>query len=116
MDERGTHAGSDEVDDQDPAVPTGFCCVQKSIEIGAVVYVDMELGYRINDNWRVVLGGINVFDEFIDRAVSGTPSGCISCNSDEFANRESVGLQYPRRAAANYEGGAWYLKGTYSFD
>ncbi len=115
-DERGTHAGSPEDDGGDPALPTGFCCVQKSIEIGAVVYVDLELGYRINDNWRVVLGGINVFDEFIDRAISGTPSGCISCNSDEWANRESVGLQYPRRGAANYEGGAWYLKGTYSFD
>ncbi len=31
------------------------------------------------------------------------------------ANRLSVGLEYPRRSAANYEGGAWYLRGTYSF-
>jgi len=27
----------------------------------------------------------------------------------------SVGLQYPRRTAANYEGGSWYLRANYSF-
>ena len=32
------------------------------------------------------------------------------------ANRLSVGLEYPRRSAANYEGGMWYLRGTYSFE
>ena len=31
------------------------------------------------------------------------------------ANRLSVGLQYPRRTVANYEGGSWYLKGIYNW-
>lgn len=74
-----------------------------SAEIGSTIYVDLELGYQINDNFRVALGGTNVFDEFIDEI--GAPN----------ANRLSVGLQYPRRSAANYEGGSWYLKGIYSW-
>ena len=45
-----------------------------------------------------------IFDEFIDEI--GPPN----------ANRLSVGLQYPRRTVANYEGGSWYLKGIYSWD
>ena len=73
-------------------------------EIGATVYVDVDLGYQINDNFRVNLGAINVFDEFVDKV--GPP----------FANRLSVGLEYPRRSAANYEGGSWYLRGTFSFE
>jgi iron complex outermembrane receptor protein len=27
----------------------------------------------------------------------------------------SVGLQYPRRTAANYEGGSWYVRAQYDF-
>ena len=73
-------------------------------EIGATVYVDVDLGYQINDSFRVNVGAINVFDEFVDKV--GPP----------FANRLSVGLEYPRRSAANYEGGSWYVKGTYLFE
>ena len=29
--------------------------------------------------------------------------------------RLSVGLQYPRRTVANYEGGSWYLRTSYNF-
>ena len=43
------------------------------------------------------------FDEYVDEI--GAPN----------ANRMSVGLQYPRRTAANYEGGSWYLRANYSF-
>jgi iron complex outermembrane receptor protein len=113
-DERGSMAGSAELDAA--GVPTGFCCVDKSWEIGATVYFDVDLGYQINDNWRVNLGGINIFDEFVDVIPSNSASGCISCIGDEWANRQSVGLPYPRRSAANYEGGSWYLRGTYSFE
>ncbi|MEM7016833.1 MAG: TonB-dependent receptor [Pseudomonadota bacterium] len=74
-----------------------------SAEIDATIYIDLELGYQASENFRVVLGGMNIFDEFIDEI--GPPN----------ANRLSVGLQYPRRTAANYEGGSWYLKGTYTF-
>ena len=74
-----------------------------SAEIGSTVYFDLEAGFQVNDNLKVVLGGVNIFDGFIDEI--GPPN----------ANRLSVGLQYPRRTVANYEGGSWYLKGIYSW-
>ena len=74
--------------------------VDPSAKIGSTIYFDMELGYRFNDNFKLALGAINVFDSFIGEI--GPPN----------ANRLSVGLQYPRRSAANYEGGAWYLRGS----
>ncbi len=77
--------------------------VNPSAEIDATYYVDLELGYQATENLRFALGGVNVFDEFVDEI--GPPN----------ANRISVGLPYPRRSAANYEGGSWYLKGVYSF-
>jgi iron complex outermembrane receptor protein len=77
--------------------------VDPSANISSTTYVDLELGYQINDNWRLVLGGVNVFDEFIDEI--GPPN----------ANRLSVGLQYPRRTVANYEGGSWYLRASFDW-
>ena len=75
----------------------------ESALIDSTYYVDIEAGWNVNDNWRVVLGGSNIFDEYIDEI--GPPN----------ANRISVGLQYPRRTVANYEGGSWYLKGIYNW-
>jgi len=69
----------------------------------STVYLDLELGFQATDNLRIALGGVNVTDEFIGEI--GPPN----------SNRLSVGLQYPRRSAANYEGGSWYLKGIYSW-
>jgi iron complex outermembrane receptor protein len=106
-DERGTISGSP--DGADPTFNTG-----KSWEIGATTFVDLELGYQLNDNWRLVLGGVNVFDEFIDEINDDPPSGCPTCSA-EYANRIGVGLQYPRRTVANYEGGSWYLRAHYSW-
>ena len=77
--------------------------VDPSAEIDSTVYLDIELGFQATDNLRIALGGVNVTDEFINEI--GAPN----------ANRLSVGLQYPRRSAANYEGGSWYLKGIYSW-
>ncbi|MBV1904879.1 MAG: TonB-dependent receptor [Pseudomonadales bacterium] len=77
--------------------------VDPSAKIDSIVFVDLEAAYQFNDNMRLILGATNVFDEFVDEI--GAPN----------ANRLSVGLQYPRRTASNYEGGAWYLKGIYSF-
>jgi len=68
-----------------------------------VVFVDMELGYDVSDQLNITFGGNNVFDTYVDEI------------GDDFANRLGVGLTYPRRTAANYEGGSWYLRGTYSF-
>ncbi|NIA27004.1 MAG: TonB-dependent receptor, partial [Desulfobulbaceae bacterium] len=74
-----------------------------SAKISSTIYVDLEAGYQVNDNWRVVLGAVNVFDEFVGKI--GAPN----------ANRLSVGLQYPRRTVANYEGGSWYLRAHYNW-
>ena len=72
-------------------------------KIDSVVFVDLDVGYQINDNWRVNVGAINIFDEFINQALPPN------------ANNLSSGLQYPRRAATSYEGGQWYLRGTFGF-
>jgi iron complex outermembrane receptor protein len=71
--------------------------------IDSVLYVDLEAGWNLNDNWRVVLGGANILDEFVNEIYP------------PFDNRISFGLQYPRRTPANYEGGSWYLKGIYNW-
>lgn len=90
FDERGTING-----------PLG----NRSAEIGSVIYIDAEIGWQVNDGLKVVLGASNIFDEFVDEIN----------NDGVFANRQSVGLQFPRRTVANYEGGSWYLKGVYNF-
>ena len=77
--------------------------VDPSAEVDATIYVDMELGYDAGDNLRITLGGSNVFDTYVDKIGEGN------------ANRLSVGLPYPRRSAANYEGASWYLRTDYSF-
>ncbi|MCH9006228.1 MAG: TonB-dependent receptor [Proteobacteria bacterium] len=82
----------------DPAPNTSW-------EVGATTYIDVDLAYQLNDNWRINLGANNIFDEFVD----------IIPDDGIHANRISVGLPYARRSAANYEGGMWYLRGTYSF-
>jgi len=74
-----------------------------SAQIGAVVFFDMELGYQVTDRVRVKVGGSNIFNSFVDTI--GPPN----------ANRLSVGLPYPRRSAANYEGGSWYVGTSYTF-
>jgi iron complex outermembrane receptor protein len=77
--------------------------VEPSAKIGSTFYLDLELGFQATDSLRIALGGVNVLNEFV--GVINPPN----------ANRIGVGLQYPRRSAANYEGGSWYLKGIYSF-
>lgn len=77
----------------------------RSAEIDSVIYFDAEIGWQVNDGLKVVLGASNIFDEFVDEIE----------DDGVFANRQSVGLQFPRRTVANYEGGSWYLKGVYSF-
>ncbi|MCY3940866.1 MAG: TonB-dependent receptor [Gammaproteobacteria bacterium] len=70
-------------------------------KVGSTVFVDLEFSYRLDECWRLTLGASNAFDEYID--VVGPPN----------ANRQNVGLLYPRRTAANFEGGSWYLRANY---
>ena len=52
---------------------------------------------------QIIFGLMNIFDSYVDEIKA------------PYANRLNVGLPYPRRTAANFEGGSWYLKGKYSF-
>ncbi len=70
-------------------------------KIDDIIYLDLELGWDVNESLRLVAGGSNIFDEYVDEI--GPPN----------SNRLSVGLPYPRRSAANYEGGSWYLRASY---
>ena len=72
-------------------------------QIDSIFYIDMEFNYFASENLTLTLGASNIFDEFVDEI--GEPN----------ANRLSVGLQYPRRTPANYEGGSWYLRAKYQF-
>ncbi|MFT6734225.1 MAG: iron complex outermembrane receptor protein [Polaribacter sp.] len=69
--------------------------------IDSVFYVDAEVAYQVNEEFNMKLGFSNIFDSYVNKI--GAP----------YSNRLSVGLEYPRRSAANYEGGSWYLKGVY---
>lgn len=70
-------------------------------KVGSTVFVDLELGYQLDPCWRLTAGASNAFDEYVD--VVGPPN----------ANRQNVGLLYPRRTAANFEGGSWYIRANY---
>ena len=74
-----------------------------SAEIDPVLYVDTEVNFFATADLTLTLGASNIFDTFVDEI--GPPN----------ANRLSVGLQYPRRTPANYEGGSWYLRAKYQF-
>lgn len=69
--------------------------------LSPTVFVDAELGFEFSDQMRFTLGATNIFDAYID--VIDAP----------YANRLNVGLPYARRTAANFEGGSWYLRGSY---
>ncbi|MGV6806744.1 MAG: TonB-dependent receptor plug domain-containing protein [bacterium] len=84
---------------------SGTSSVGKSAEIDPVVYVDVELNYDFSDAVKLTLGASNIFDEYPDE-IKDEPGQ---------ANRVSVGLPYPRRSPANYEGGSWYMRMTYNF-
>lgn len=108
-DERGTIGGTPVVDDMGNNV-----VIDRTAEIDPVVYIDLEINYEVTEALQLTLGGSNIFDEFVDEISSDTVM--VDGESESLiSNRTSVGLQYPRRTAANYEGGSWYLRGTYSF-
>ena len=69
--------------------------------LGSTLFVDAQLGFDYSEALRFTLGGVNIFDEYVD--VIDAP----------FANRLNVGLPYARRTAANFEGGSWYLRASY---
>ena len=83
-----------------------------SAKLGSEVFVDLELGYNFNDNLRFLVGASNVFDAFVDKI---RPTDTCGSQGLTCANRWSQGMPYARRAAANYEGGSWYVRAGYSW-
>ena len=75
-----------------------------SSPIDPVIFFDVELGYHVSESLKIVAGGSNIFDEYVDRI-----------DRDRYGNRYANGLPYPRRAASNYEGGSWYVRTQYTF-
>jgi iron complex outermembrane receptor protein len=101
-DERNTIAGTPGTLDLGPPVEiVGYKA--PSAQIDDIIYIDIELGYEITENWKATLGGSNIFDKYVDKL------------DDPFANRNSVGLPYPRRTAANYEGASYYGRIAYTW-
>ena len=74
-----------------------------SAKIDPITLVDLEVNYFATDSLTLTLGASNIFDTYVDEI--GEP----------YANRLSVGLPYPRRTPANYEGGSWYVRAKFQF-
>lgn len=76
---------------------------QPSALIDSIIMIDAEIAYQVTPEFKLKFGASNLFDEYPDEIGA------------ENANRLSVGLQYPRRAAANYEGRSLYIGASYTY-
>ena len=81
----------------------GLKPLDESKEIDPTFYLDLELGHRPMKNLQVALGANNVLDSYPTKLDERDGGGY------------SAGLVYPRRSAANWDGGSWYIRGTYTF-
>ncbi|GGI80019.1 hypothetical protein GCM10007978_17270 [Shewanella hanedai] len=81
----------------------------------AAVTVDMELSYFINDSFSVALGAQNLFDQDATE-INFTEAGAAACNSadDPCVNNQWGGIYY-ETSPFGFNGGYYYLKGTYTF-
>ena len=68
-------------------------------EVGTETLIDVEFGYRVNNNFKIIAGASNVFDNF----------------PDEIDTRLSQGMPYPRRTPISCHGGMTYLRLVYNF-
>jgi iron complex outermembrane receptor protein len=77
------------------------------IPVDSALMVDIEARYDVNDEWTLVVGANNVFDEYPTKVgVDSFPTPSV---------RNHQGLAYPRRSPIGYDGGMWYLKGVFNF-
>ena len=63
------------------------------------LYVDLELSYTFMDNYRVTLGGQNIFDQFPDKGQFETCCGRI----------------YRSDSIPDWQGQLWYLQASAQF-
>ena len=70
--------------------------------------VDLELAYNFTDNFALILGADNVFDEKASRV--GEPSWLSDTPVPDPATESSFGIKYPEGAPFDTNGGFYYLK------
>lgn len=80
------------------AVPTANSFDQT---FGSKVLVDLEVGYDINDMFRLAVGADNVFDVYPDK--------------DRRIGQNNNGIVYPQFSPFGFSGGFWYVRGTAKF-
>lgn len=74
-----------------------------SAKVDDIIYIDMEVNYKVSEELKLTLGAANIFDNYINKLTTNN------------ANYLDFGLAYPRDSAANYDGGSWYLRASYFF-
>ena len=67
-------------------------------EVGSEILLDLDFSYAVNPNFRIILGGNNVLNNY----------------PDEISTRLSQGMPYPRRTPIGYHGGMGYLRLVYN--
>lgn len=68
---------------------------------GARVLVDLEVGYDINDKFRLAVGADNLFNTFPDK--------------DLRIGQNNNGIVYPQFSPFGFSGGFWYVRGSAKF-
>ncbi|WP_371421910.1 TonB-dependent receptor plug domain-containing protein [Tardiphaga sp.] len=67
----------------------------------AEVLADLELRYRVNDIFRIAVGGENILNNYPDR--------------ENRASQTANGIKYLRFSPIGFNGGFWYVRGTAKF-
>ena len=68
---------------------------------GAEVLVDLEASYKLNNMFKIAIGGENIFDNYPD----------LEARQSQINN----GIRYLRFAPTGFNGGFWYIRGTAKF-
>jgi len=68
-------------------------------DVGGEFTVDAEIGAKVMENVEIVVGAANIFDNFPDENPGQTGSGQL----------------YPESSPMGFNGGAYYVKGRYTF-
>ncbi len=66
----------------------------------AEINIDAELGYFVTDQFEVIIGASNIFDNY----------------PDENPNALSLGQLYPESSPSGFVGGSYYIKGRYTWN
>ncbi len=66
-------------------------------DVGAEILVDLELTFDVNENFRIITGANNLFNNY----------------PDKIDTRLSQGMPYPRRTPIGYHGGLGFLRVVY---